>query len=438
MFLSLCGCNSFSKKAVVAAAKVVAENIEDFDADKLLELSTLSKKSDKAEDLRKGLNGEYLDENSKKFCMAVRNTFTYEIREDTFSINGNEASIDIDFTFADYEAILKKDYKDIDELVSAVKNTDDMTTVTYTARFVKEDKEWRLDNLMSSNFLKLFAFMDADIGALAVDFSKLVNTNNSSWQGADYDTYKNTKKLSLLVAFNEDITKLKGKGVKVIYSVAKDGFDVWKSSPIEIGDKRTLQLEYSKDVDPDADLKNNYLSAGMYGITLKAENGTFLYAATINVVVSITETKAGTGNTNSSGYRFYDSDFSSKVMTAAWVNVDNKRVNAVSYGSDATRISFQMQVDPSCTENIYFAFFYASDVSSALKINVKTDTPAISGEGNPIVNANGTFYALGLKSKNGSSMKQGIYILAMFSPDKSTLYGIAECQILSNPTSAYQ
>lgn len=438
MFLSLCGCNALSKKDVVAAAKEVAENIEDFDADKLLDLSTLSKKSDKAEDLRKGLNGEYLDENTKKFCTAVRKTFTFEIREDSFSISGNEASIDIDFTMADYESILKKDYKDIDELVSAVKNTDDFTTVTYTARFVKEDKEWRLDNLMSSNFLKLFAFMDADIGVLAVDFSKLVNTKRSTWQGADNDTYKNTKKLSLLVSFNEEISKLKGKGVKVTYDVAKDGFDVWKSDPIEIGDKNTLLLEYSKDIDPNAELRSNYLSAGMYGFTLKADNGTFLYAATVNVVVAVTETRSGTGNTNSNGYKFYDSEFASRVMSAAWVNVDNKRVNAVSYGSDATRISFQMQMDPSTTEPIYFAFYYAVNTAGALKINVRTDTPAISGEGTPIVNSNGTFFALGLKSKTGQSMKSGIYILAMFSRDKQTLLGIAECQILPNPTSAYQ
>ena len=122
MIISLCGCSMFSKKDVVAAAKEVAENIVDFDADKLLDLSTLNKKGEKAEDLRKGLNGDYLDENSKKFCNAVKKTMSYEIDEKSFSIQGNEATIDIIFEMADYELILKKDYKDIDELVSAVRN----------------------------------------------------------------------------------------------------------------------------------------------------------------------------------------------------------------------------------------------------------------------------------------------------------------------------
>ena len=88
MALSFCSCSMFSKKDVLAAAKEVADNIEDFDADKLLDLSTLSKKSEKADDLRKGLNGEYLDENTKKFCDAVRKTIRSEVIEDSFSIKG--------------------------------------------------------------------------------------------------------------------------------------------------------------------------------------------------------------------------------------------------------------------------------------------------------------------------------------------------------------
>ena len=95
-----------------------------------------------------------------------------------------------------------------------------------------------------------------------------------------------------------------------------------------------------------------------------------------------------------------------------------------------------MKMDPSTTENLYFAFFYASSVADALKVKVKTDTPSVSGVAKPIVNNQGTFFALGLKTSQ--SFKPGIYILAMFSEDKSTLYGIAECQILSNPASYYK
>ena len=315
MALSLCSCSMFSKKDVLAAAKEVAENIQDFDADKLLELSTLSKKGEKAEELRKGLNGDYLDENTLKFCTAVRKTISYEILEDTFTAKGNEASVDIEFKIADYKSLLRKDYKNIDELVSAVRDCDDTIRVTYGARFVKEDGQWLLDNLMGSSFLGIFDFMDSDIGALAVDLSKIVDS--TSWSGASDGSYKNARRLVLVVTFASDISKLKGKGVKVTYTVSKDGNDVWTSKPIEIGSLSKMQFEYGTSQNPDAELRSNYLAAGNYKFTITAENGTVLTTASVDTTVAVTQPSTGT---SSKGYVFNDSEFSKKVMTAGWAN----------------------------------------------------------------------------------------------------------------------
>jgi len=44
---------------------------------------------------------------------------------------------------------------------------------------------------------------------------------------------------------------------------------------------------------------------------------------------------------------------------------------------------------------------------------------------------------MGLKAKAGKNFKTGIYIVAIFSEDKETLYGLAECQILTKPASSY-
>lgn len=434
MILSLCSCNAFSKKEVLAAAKEVAENIENFDSDRLLELSNLNKNGDKANELRKGLNGDYLDENTLKFCMAVRNTISYEVREYTFSAKKDEATVDIDFSMVDYKALLRKEYNDIDELVSAVKKSDDTIHVVYNARFVKEDGRWLLDNLMGSSFLSVFDFMNADIGALAVDLSKIVKEKSCSWLGAVDGAYINARKLQLVVEFNTEVTKLRGKSVNMTYTVSKDGKDVWKSDYIALGTKTKMQLDYGTDQNPSAELKSGYLAEGVYMFTLAADNGTVLYSSSVKTRITIKETTVTTG-TSSKGYLFYDSTFASKVLLAEWVPIDNKRVNAVSYGSDALAISFQMKMDPSMTENLYFKYFYAANVSDALKIKVKTDNASISGVAKPIVNANGTFFALGLKTK--TSFKPGIYILAMFSEDQSKLYGLAECQILSKPAADY-
>lgn len=433
MALSLFGCSIFSKKPVLAAAKEVAENIADFDADKLLDLSTLSKSSDKAEELQQGLNGEYLDENTRKFCMAVRKTINYEILEDTFTAKGNEASVDIEFRMADYKSLLEDDYKDIDELVKAVNDCYDTIKVTYEARFVKEDGEWLLDNLMGSSFLKIFAFMDADIGALAVDLTKIVK--KTSWQSVSGDTVKNAKSIILLLEFNEEASKLKGKGVNMIYTVSKDGADVYTSKAVEIGSSLKIRITYSSTQNPNAELTSGYLAAGKYTIRVNAENGTELCSASLNVQVASTSSSGSTSGTKS--YAFSNSEFASKVMTAGWVNIDNKRVAAAAYGSDATAISFQMQVKPEQSETLQFAFFYGATVSEASKIKPMTDTPSVSGPAQVIVNDKGSFYALGLKTKEGKSFKPGFYVLAMYSEDKQTLYGIATCQILSQPASNY-
>lgn len=434
MALSFFGCSMFSKKGVLEAAKEVAENIENFDADRLLELSTLNKNGDKADDLRKGLNGEYLDEKTKKFCDAVRKTIRYEILEDTFTASGKEASVDIEFRMVDYKALLRDSFKNIDELVDAVNSSDDTIKVTYAARFVKEDGKWLLDNLMGSSFLGIFDFMDADIGALVVEITDIVE--NTTWVGASDDTYKNTKRLALQVLFKSDIKKLSGTGVQAYYTVYKDDNEVYTSKPFNLGNQK-VTLQYSTSQNPSAELRSNYLAAGTYKITLFFEDATPMASAEVNVTVAVAETTSGS-STSSKGYVFNNSEFARKVITAAWVNVDSKRVSTASYGSDATTISFQMQVDPSSTENLYFAYFYASTLSEAMKIKPKTDTPAISGTSKPIVNSKGTFYAMGLKTKEGKSFKPGIYILAIFSEDKETLYGLAECQILSKPASSYK
>lgn len=434
MALSLFGCSMFSKKDVLAAAKEVAENIEDFDADKLLDLSTLSRSGDKAEELQKGLNGEYLDENTKKFCTAVRKTIKYEIIEDSFTAKGNEASVEIEFKMADYKELLEDDYKNIDELVKAVSDCDDTIKVTFEAQFVKEDGEWLLDNLMSSSFLKIFAFMDADIGALAVDLTKIVD--KTTWQNVSGDSIKNTKDLILLVDFKEEASKLKGKGIKMTYTVSKDGKDVYTSKEVEIGSSLKIRITYNSSLNPNAELRSGYLAAGKYTIRLNAEDGTELCSADINVQVATTTTTTTT-TSGSKPYVFSNANFASMVMTAGWTNIDNKRVSAAGYGSDATAISFQMQVKPEQTENVYFAFFYGATVSEASSIKTGTDTPIVSGTGKIIVNDKGSFYALGLKPKAGQSFKSGFYVLAIYSEDKQTLYGVATCQVLTKPASDY-
>ena len=174
MILSLTGCLDFTggKKEVLAAAEALAESVIAANASDLISNSNIDKKSKEATELTEILSLDGKSDEDKAFYTAVEKTIEYEIDEESFTSKKGEASVDITFTIADYEKVLKEEYTKIDDLTSAVKKAD-TKEIKFTAEFVKEDKEWIADNVGSKKFLKIYEYRTAEIKlALTPDMVK--------------------------------------------------------------------------------------------------------------------------------------------------------------------------------------------------------------------------------------------------------------------------
>ncbi|MBR6986859.1 MAG: hypothetical protein IKH82_02170, partial [Clostridiales bacterium] len=155
------GCNG-GNKALVAAAESLAENMSLADYDQLISNSNLDEDSDEAEALAALLDTDAAPADNQDFIEAVENTIEYKVDTDSCNIKKDKATVDIIFTMADYNSVLKDDYTDIGALVKAIKKAD-TKDVKFTAEFVKDGKEWVANNVGSKKFMSFYNYRDAEI-----------------------------------------------------------------------------------------------------------------------------------------------------------------------------------------------------------------------------------------------------------------------------------
>ena len=125
MAMSCASCMLFgpNKKEIVEAADTFASAILKKNPDKILKL-TNEKDLGAFPDL---FEEDNYSEDELKFFDAVGDTISYEIDEESVEVDKDEASVDVVFTMVDYEEALKDgDYADIDEVLDAIEECDDM------------------------------------------------------------------------------------------------------------------------------------------------------------------------------------------------------------------------------------------------------------------------------------------------------------------------
>ena len=222
VLLSLTGCLDFGggKKAVLEAAGVFAENVAAADASALIKASSLDKKSKDATALNDILSLDGKSDEEKAFYEAVEKTIEYEIDEESFESKKGQASVDIVFTMADYESVLKEKYTKIEDLTAAVKKAD-TKEIKFTAEFVKEDKEWVADNVGSKKFLKLYDYRTAKVDlALTAEMVKgFIDRNMSSFWLAEGGKYVDTIFIEYSYYFDSAVVDYKDRGVKLFFKL---------------------------------------------------------------------------------------------------------------------------------------------------------------------------------------------------------------------------
>ena len=218
--------SSAKTEDIVDAADAFASALVKCDAGKIIKLTNEEKDSDAAEDLEVLFGNEDYTDEQIAIADAVAGTIEYEIDEDSVKIDKDEASVDVTFTMADYEAVLEGKFSDADEAVAAISDCDDTSEVEVTFEFALEDDEWLISNLGDKAYSKLYSFYGSQVEFMP-EFEILTSF-------IDQDDYGTT--IAMTVAFSEDISE---------YADGFD-FDVYLDGELayEDHDAPTIQGEY--------------------------------------------------------------------------------------------------------------------------------------------------------------------------------------------------
>lgn len=188
--------SSAKTEDIVDAADAFASALVKCDAGKIIKLTNEEKDSDAAEDLEVLFGNEDYTDEQIAIADAVAGTIEYEIDEDSVKIDKDEASVDVTFTMADYEAVLEGEFSDADEAVAAISDCDETAEVEVTFEFALEDDEWLISNLGDKAYGKLYGFYGLDVSFMP-DLAALVDYS---------DIYADYNYVYLSVVFTEDVS----------------------------------------------------------------------------------------------------------------------------------------------------------------------------------------------------------------------------------------
>jgi hypothetical protein len=429
VLLSLTGCIEFDggKKAVIEAAGVLAENMASADAATLIKNSSLDKKSKDAAALTDILNLDGKSDEEKAFYEAVEKTIEYEVDEESFSSKKGQATIDIIFTMADYEEVLKEKFTKIDDLKDAVKKAD-TKEIKFTAEFIKEDKEWVADNVGSKKFLKIYDYRTAKVDlALTADMVKgFIDKNMSSFWLAEGGKYVDTIFIEYSYYFDSAVVDYKDRGVKLYFKLSKDGNEVFTGEDQILGDSTIVTCKVSNE---QLGLnKTAFLDAGSYKIDLymKGDAGDELID-TVSINVEKTPPK-NTGKNNSgalpgegSYFTFRNAEFRQHVKACGWLNNDNCKTSANTYNKNVKKLTFSIQVDDLNMAEVDYKYYYSDKTDSdSLKNAMKN--AIYTGSAKPKKFTEGIFYDFDYQVDQA---KLGIYLVAIYEKGTNNLICLA-------------
>ena len=152
----LSSCSLFGKKAVLTAAGDFGEVIKTADASDILR-KTDGTGRDYKKSFKELLDPKNYTEEEVSFSKHMVSSIEYTVDEKSVKIEKDKATVCMTFSVADLDALKKKDYKDIDDLTSAIDGAS-KRDIEVTAELKKIDKEWYVTNLDDGEFKDLFSF----------------------------------------------------------------------------------------------------------------------------------------------------------------------------------------------------------------------------------------------------------------------------------------
>ena len=152
----LSSCSLFGKKAVLTAAGDFGEVIKTADASDILR-KTDGTGRDYKKSFKELLDHKNYTEEEVSFSEHMVSSIEYTVDEKSVKIEKDKATVGMTFSVADLDALKKNDYKDINDLTSAIDGAS-KRDIEVTAELKKIDKEWYVTNFDDGEFKDLFSF----------------------------------------------------------------------------------------------------------------------------------------------------------------------------------------------------------------------------------------------------------------------------------------
>lgn len=412
MAMSCASCMLFGpdKKEIVEAADTFASAILKKNPDKILKL-TNEKDLGAFPDL---FEEDNYSEDELKFFDAVGDTISYEIDEESVEVDKDEASVDVVFSMVDYEEALKDgDYADIDEVLDAIEDCDDMEEFTVTFEFEKDDDEWLLTNFKDKGFGKIFFYYTYELN-LTPPIADLLDYTDC-WS-SDYGLFSD-------VCFLEDISEYE----------SMLSFDVYYEGSLYVADQmptmtssgNTIYCDYT---DPDyADLPE-----GEYEIVLKC-NGVEITSMTTTVEgyddtyddVDPDPTGASSEGVEYNPYYVAEGELGEYVVAVDWWDDNGDYTYSYTYGIEYD-IYFTSDLTWDQAKEITYSVYYVDGNEQVL---LAENAPVMGNRTNAdsgIPNEDGYIYIyLGYPTDEvwtgDDYLEEGTYYIEVYNPDGSYL-----------------
>ncbi|WP_034448772.1 hypothetical protein [Butyrivibrio sp. AE2032] len=438
VLLGFTGClnNGGAKKAVLEVADSLATDMLTCNAGKIIKNTGLDKKSKEAQSLTELLSDDEKTDDEKAFFKAVESTIEYEIDEESCTVNKDSASVDIVFTIVDYSSVLAEDFNDIDELTKAIKKGD-TNEITFTAEFVKEDKEWVPDNVGSKKFLKLYDYrkVELDLSLSAEKIAGLIDKNVSDFWLTTDGKYVDTNFIQYDYFFASEALEYADKEFYLYFKLYKDGQVAYVSDNMLFGKSTNISCRVELG---DVGLTGSIFEDGTYTIELLTADGEVVDTEIVTVEHTEITVPSGNGGGNGGGgntttggegvyFDYYDKSFKQYVIEADWFEYDVDAgclSDGCFYDKSVQYIAFSIQVTPECDKELTYYYYYAAnenELADALSGSpIFTDTISVTQYDN------GYYYDIDYAT-NGEA-QSGFYLLFVMDAETNSniLYGFCK------------
>lgn len=174
MIICISGCDIFGIKLAEAevseSLRLFNIALNDLDADDVRRLTDWTEEDSDYTAIEKMFYAQRSTENEGLYSCAryIASTITIDYDISTLDINGDRASIEVEYELADWQPLYLDDtYENCDEILSSLKSSDDTIRIDSKITFEKVDGVWKMCQIYKLGEVMKFAYTTPVIDTIA-------------------------------------------------------------------------------------------------------------------------------------------------------------------------------------------------------------------------------------------------------------------------------